>query len=197
MPTKMRALPGGGWATGYTEGNLALVPLLWDGWDAGIHEGEEDPIEGWLPLNAKPEFVPAPVYKATRTATKAPADWHGTLLLPFRAADPPRVTVRRHEVGPIGFACEIETDAWRDLFFLSNSFEPRTYRLGEIETDCPLCHIRFVDGRPVSGMTCDGNFLRIGRKPVFEQGGAVLAREYDFTVDPPRITTAHPRQRHR
>ena len=182
MPTEMRTLPDGGYCTGWAEGNLALLPLHWDGWDHGIHCGEEDPIEGWLPVNPNPEFTPAPLYKATRPTTNVPhpADWHGTLLLPYRAADMPQVKIERIDVGPIGFAWQIEAENWTDVLFVSNSFHPNEYRMGPVESDCPVCHHRFVDGKPVWGYTCDGNYLTIDGRDSFRKPGSMKGREYTY-----------------
>src|SRR5690606_3019983 len=80
MPNPMKALPGGGYCTGWDQSNLALLPLHWDGWEHTIVQGQDDPIEGWLPAPGG-DFIPAPVYKAV-CSTDRGLLWHGTLLLP-------------------------------------------------------------------------------------------------------------------
>ncbi len=194
MPTVVRPLPGGGYRTGYAEGNLALIPLAWEGWEYGIHEGEENPIEGWLPAQGH-RFVPAPVYKAVKQAS-GEADWHGTLLFPYRGSEPPRIELRKSDLGAIGFGFEIETDEWRDVVFISNSWFPRPYRIGAVESDAPLCHQRLVKGNPVRGCACEGNYLRIGDAAVFSAPGSLLAREFEYgkTI---KTKTTQPRYKNR
>ena len=178
MPTVVRSLPGGGYRTGYTASNLALIPLAWEGWEHGMHEGEEDPIEGWLPSPHR-GFTAAPVYKAMRPTTGGPL-WHGTLLFPYRDAEISRVEVKPADIGPIGFGWTIETDDWTDVLFISNSWMPRPYQIGPVTSDAPLCHLRFVKGRPVHGYTCEGNYLCVEEQEFFRAPGSLLAREFIF-----------------
>ena len=187
-------IPQGGYATGYRQGNLAIIPLAWDGWEHGIHCGEGDPIEGWLPTGVG-QYTPAPMYKATKPAAAA-TEWHGTLLFPYRQAHTPRIEVRRADVGDIGFGYEIITDEFRDVLFVSNSFSQKRYRIGEVESDCPVCHQRFVDGRPTNGYTCDGSFLSIDGTDIFRKPGSLRAREYTYGQDV-KIKETKARMKHR
>jgi hypothetical protein len=66
------------------------------------------------------------------------------------------------------------------VVFISRSFVAKRYAIAEVETDCPVCHVRFVHGTPVAAYTCDGNFLRINGEDCFREPGTLRAREYAF-----------------
>ncbi|MHC4887445.1 MAG: heparinase II/III domain-containing protein, partial [Planctomycetota bacterium] len=186
LPNNIRPLEGGGYATGYSESNMAFLPLQWAGWEGGIVQGEEDPFEGWLPAGAG-RFVPAPVYKATMPTDKSPC-WHGTLLFPYREAEMPEVNVTAMETGGAGFAYRFETESWTDYVFLSNSWMPQTVTLDDIETDTVCLHLRFEDGRATRGFACEGSFLRVGESVLFDAPGTMLAREFSIGEDG-KVTT--------
>jgi len=181
MPNAMSALPGGGYRTGWRESNLALLPLHWEGWEHALHQGEEHPIEGWLPAPGG-GMVPAPVYKATCATDRAPL-WHGTLLFPYREAEMPAVRVTPLPAGGAGFGYRIETDAYTDYLFLSNSWMPKAIALDEVATDAPLLHLRFAGGSPAQGFTCEGSYLTIDGEAIFRAPGTMLARAFVFDAD--------------
>ncbi len=180
LPNMMTALPGGGYCTGWPSANLALLPLQWDGWTHGIHAGATEPIEGWMP-GPRQTLLPAPVYKATCPTGHGPC-WHGSLLFPYPGATPPAVRIT-----PLpqtaGFGYRIETDAYTDYLFLSNSWMPAEIMLDNIRTDAPCLHLRLVDGQPTQGFTCEGSYLQIGDTAVFDAPGTMLAREFAFGAE--------------
>lgn len=178
MPTRMRALKTGGYATGWNEANLALLPLQWDGWKHEVLEGQMNPIEGWMP-SPKREFVPSPVYKATRRTEPSPL-WHGSLLFPYRQSTMPAMEVTNLDTGSAGFGYRICTKEYTDLLFLSNSWMPAPVRLEGIETDAACVHARFAGGKIESLFACEGNYLSLAGSDVFRAPGTMLAREYGF-----------------
>lgn len=177
MPNAMTALPGGGYCTGWPQGNLALLPLHWEGWEQGLYHGQDAPIEGWLPAPGG-DFVPAPVYKATGATDRTPL-WHGTLLFPYREATMPQVRVTPLHTGGAGFGYRIETAAYTDYLFLSNSWMPRPVELDTVCTDAPLLHLRLQEGRMRWGCTCEGSSLTVAGATVFNAPGTMLAREFE------------------
>jgi hypothetical protein len=180
MPNAMQVLPDGGYCTGWPESNLALLPLHWEGWNHEILQGQDDPIEGWLPA-ADGGFVPAPVYKATCPTDRAPL-WHGSLLFPYREATMPAVRITPMATGGAGFGYRIETGDVTDYLFLSNSWMSRDLVMDEIRTNAPLLHLRFKAGRMVQGCACEGTTLTVAGRTIFHAPGTMLAREFNGSV---------------
>ncbi len=180
MPNAMTSLPGGGYCTGWPQANLALLPLQWDGWDHAIIQGQESPIEGWLPAPGG-GFIPAPVYKATCPTDRGPI-WHGTLLYPYREQSMPAITITPLPTGGAGFGYRIETDETTDYLFLSNSWMSRDIVMDDVRTNAPLLHLRFKEGRLVQGCACEGTTLSVAGRTVFHAPGTMLAREFNGTM---------------
>jgi|GEM_PF-5888635 len=179
LPNVMRTLPGGGYATGWKESNLALLPLHWDDWAHDIFEGETDPIEGWMPAPGG-DLISAPVYKATRPTNEGTL-WHGTLMFPYRSADMPRVEVTPLPVDGAGFTYRIDTDSYTDYLFLSNSWHAADVNLEGVRSNAPLVHLRYVDGKLIRGCTCEGTYLEADGQNIFHAPGTMLAREFVCT----------------
>ncbi|MHC4886926.1 MAG: heparinase II/III family protein [Planctomycetota bacterium] len=179
LPGTLSPLAGGGYATQYAASNMALLPLNWDGWEHQIHEGETDPIEGWVAGSSLGEH-PAPVYKATRPTANGTPNWHGTLLFPYREADAPEVSITAMEVGNCGFGYRVESEAWTDYIFMSNSWYPVPFTMDGVECDSACLHLRLMDGKPVRGFTCEGTYLTVDGQEVFNRPGSMLSREFSF-----------------
>jgi hypothetical protein len=193
-PNDMKALPGGGYRTGWPHSNLALLPLQWDGWAHALHQGEEHPIEGWIPRPGG-SLIPAPVYKATRSTDTSPL-WHGSLLFPYREADLPAIRITPLPLSHAGFGYKIEFGDNTDYLFVSNSWANTDIALDEAATNAPLLHLRLRKGKPVQACTCDGTWLSLAGREIFRAPGTMLAREIVFddqgrstmTMFNPRVT---------
>lgn len=190
LPNTIQPLPTGGYATGWPESNVALLPLHWDGWQHEILAGQEDPIEGWIP-EQQGALLPAPVYRATSPTDRAPC-WHGSLFFPYRQATMPAITVTPLDVGPAGFAYRIETDAYTDYLFLSNSWMPCDIVMDDIATNAVCLHVRCESGEPVRAFACEGGYLTIRDRDIFRAPGTMLAREFTFGAAP-SCPTQNPR----
>ena len=95
-----------------------------------------------------------------------------------------------------GFGYRIETDAYTDYLFLSNSWNPRAVALDAVASDAPLLHVRLADGRPAQGFTCEGSYLTISGHEIFRAPGTMLAREFVFDANGgARCVTRNPRHK--
>ncbi len=192
LPNAMTPVPGGGYATGWSESNCALLPLHWEGWESQLLQGRLDPIEGWMPMPGG-ELIPAPVYKATHPTGHGPA-WHGSLIFPYRQAAMPRIAITPIPIAA-GFGYRIETDAWTDWLFCSNSWSPAEVELDGIRTNSPFWHLRKQGARVIQGFACEGTGMSVGGETIFRAPGTMLAREFDCR-EGVRITTSQPRVQH-
>ena len=190
LPNVMTVLPDGGYATGWPSANMALLPLQWHGWTHALHQGETDPIEGWVPGPGN-TLLPAPVYKATCPTSQEPC-WHGSLLFPYPGATPPVINITPLPQ-PAGFGYRIETATYTDYLFLSNSWSPADIVLDDIRTDAPCLHLRLVGGHPLQAFTCEGSYLTLDDTTVFDAPGTMLAREITWSETSVDLRVMQPR----
>lgn len=152
---------GGGRAwTGGSEANV-LVQCLYsrDDLDFVVHEGERDPILGWLP-GAKRQARPAPLF-AMEGKARGPVTGLATLLLPFVGETPPTVGIERFDGsarGTLGFRFSWP-DGTEDIVACTAGLHTQVDRSGPVESDGSMTVVSLANGKPVRAFLCDGMFV--------------------------------------
>lgn len=123
---------------------------------AEIHEGETDPIRGWLPLDAFGGRTPAP--QLTFTGQTQPVAEVATLLLPFVGDTPPSFTVRPVETdSSLVQAFQIDWDGGEsDFIAIQQGFSRMIGDCGPLSTDAALAAVHLKAGQPVRAMLHQG-----------------------------------------
>ena len=154
--------------TKHDEGNLLMLfPLVPEGTEFSVHEGEREPMRGWLPIEWGRRCIPAPM---VRLATPKYDPWtahYATVLVPFAGKDAPKVTATA--VAPdMGFGgrgagrLEIKwSDGSTDEVVWIRKLENAINQQHGLDTDASLVHMqRDSAGKLVRGLAVDGQFLR-------------------------------------
>jgi hypothetical protein len=151
----------GSWArTCHDDSNvLLLFPLKPDGVALSVHEGEKDPLRGWLP--GEGEAVPAPQLCQLLDPVRAGWTDLATVLVPFPGPNAPALTAEGSSARGVNRVTLRWPDGSRDDLWwmgsLGRAIEPQE----EFETDASLVHVtKDADGRLVRGLVVDGTFIR-------------------------------------
>ncbi len=152
--------------TRHTQGNLLMqFPLVLEGTRMSLHEGERDPMRGWLPIEWGRTCVPAPLLRLAAPAFDA---WNGdmaTVLIPFAGATPPSLATQA--TGPdalqdarvAGRLCLEWADGTRDLVVWTRRLAHAIGRQHGLSTDAALVHLRLdASGALESGLMADGSY---------------------------------------
>ena len=152
--------------TRHERGNLLMhLPLVLAGTVISLHEGEREPMRGWLPIEWGRKCIPAPLVRAVAPSYDP---WHGdmaSVLIPFAGAAPPRVEVSA--TGPeavndsrrAGCLRVDGEDGGRDLFVWTRRLEHAIDRQHGLSTDASLVHLRLnASGAVEGGLLVDGTF---------------------------------------
>lgn len=153
--------------TRHDRGNLLMLfPLMPEGAAISKHEGERDPMRGWVPVEWGAKCVPAPML---RVAAKEYDPWqanYATVLVPFPGAEAPRVEASA--VGPdLAFGGRIAgridlkwADGSTDRVLWIRRLDNAITRQHGVDTDASLVHLQFSpQGKLVNGLAVDGHFL--------------------------------------
>ncbi|HNQ34529.1 MAG TPA: alginate lyase family protein [bacterium] len=170
----VRLDPAGRRAWTLGEDNLMLQVLdSMDELELSLHEGEREPLLGWLP-DQRLEAHPAPLLAVSGRAGH-PAVFWSTLLLPFRGGSPPDFRLERFKsYGECGFGFRFDwPDGRRDIVALTprleraiNLVEP----LGPLDTDASVAVLSFrPDRKSWRAFLMDGTRLNFEGKPVLEK----------------------------
>ncbi|NLW50349.1 MAG: hypothetical protein GXY85_05835 [Candidatus Brocadiaceae bacterium] len=151
----------GGWArTCHPDSNvLLLFPKRPAGIALHVHEGEKDPIRGWLP--AEGGCVPAP--QLCQCLDPFPAGWTdlATVLLPFRGERAPEVQAEAESRGGASRLLLRRDDGSSDEIHWTGCLGTALDLRDDFETDASMVHImRDPAGRPVRALVVDGTFIR-------------------------------------
>lgn len=152
--------------TRHDEGNLLMqFPLVLEGTEMTLHEGEREPMRGWLPLEWGRHCIAAPLL---RLAAPAYDFWNGdmaTVLLPFAGSAPP--AIKSEATGPeplrdsrLAGCLRLEhEDGSQDLVVWTRRLQHAIERQHGLFTDASLVHLRLgADGGVAEGLLVDGTF---------------------------------------
>jgi hypothetical protein len=154
--------------TRHADGNvLMLFPLLPEGGRLAVHEGETDPLRGWVPGDvATRKHHPAPQVVAHVDAL---GSWNAdlvTVLVPFPGTQRPEVTARAsvtegslnqaHNIGSLNLRWG---DGATDEIVWNRRLTRAIFRHPELDTDACLVHVqRDAEGRRVRGLAVDATY---------------------------------------
>ena len=152
--------------TRHEQGNLLMhFPLVLEGTEMTLHEGERDPMRGWLPAEWGRLCIPAPLL---RLAAPSYDPWHGdmaSVLIPFPGARPP--PLESSGTGPDAVADSRRAGCIRldgangeyDRIFWTRRLEHAIERQHGLFTDASLVHVRLnASGTVTDGLMVDGTF---------------------------------------
>ena len=151
----------GAWArTCHEDANvLLLFPLKPAGTVLSVHEGESDPLRGWVP--GETQYSPAP--QVCQLLDPFPAGWANvaTVLIPFQGSEVPEVTA---EAGTRAGASELVLrwgDGSSDEVFWTGCLFTAIGEREEFETDGSLVHLaKGPDGAVLKGLAVDATYVR-------------------------------------
>ena len=138
---------------------LLLFPLRPAGSILQVHEGEEDPVRGWLPGEGC--YVPAP--QVSLLVAPVPAWWTelAAVLVPFRGAEPPKVAAAADSRKGVNRLLLRWGDGSSDELLWTGSLARAIDSADGLETDGGLVHLAKAEGeRLLQGLVVDGTFLR-------------------------------------
>ncbi|MDA0747182.1 MAG: heparinase II/III family protein [bacterium] len=143
--------------TGSVDTNLLIQSLhASDDLSFTIHEGEKDPLLGWLP-DQKREYHPAPLFAMAGSAQRSTSSLV-TLLLPFQGATPPEVNIEPLSPERSGFLFTWP-DGTQHIVAATPALHTQVGRTGPIDTDGSLAVITLNNGEPTRSFLLDGLFL--------------------------------------
>jgi len=153
--------PGGAWArTCHPDSNvLMLFPLKPPGTTLSIHQGERDPLRGWLP--GETDYVPAPQVSLCLDPFPAGRANLATVLIPFEGSEPPEVTAEAVTRGGTSELTLRWGDGSSDQVFWTDCLATAIAAQEEFQTDGSLVHLaRGPDGAVLQGLAVDATYLR-------------------------------------
>jgi len=152
--------------TRHEKGNLLMqFPLVLDGTEMSLHEGQRDPMRGWLPIDWGRLCIPAPLL---RVAAPSYDPWNGdmaSVLIPFAGPTPPRIESKA--TGPeavrdsrrAGCLRLDDEDGRRDLIVWTRRLAHAIEDQHGLVTDASLVHLRMnAAGAVEEGLMVDGTF---------------------------------------
>lgn len=146
----------------YGDSNLLMLfPLRWPDLQVSLHEGDENPLRGWLPQTMK--MVPAPQIVVGKEVWSERFLELATVLLPYTTAEPPRVECTAHKTdGQKPAYLNLRwPDGSSDEFWWTHRGIIMLERIGEIETDGGLLHVRkSAEGAIVHGCAVGATYMR-------------------------------------
>jgi hypothetical protein len=171
-------------------GNLLMAfPVTLPGSVFSLHEGERDPMRGWLPTDWGLRCIPAPLLRVTAPAVDP---WNGdmaTLLIPYPGAQPPGLAMAGDapDTAPdtrrAGYIRIQAADGSADLLVWTRRLAHAIERQHGICTDASLVHLRcdpvgvVTGGLLVDGTGCEyegrdmtGRLTRMDRLETGENG---------------------------
>jgi hypothetical protein len=152
--------------TRHPRGNLLMAfPVTLPGSVFSLHEGERDPMRGWLPVDWGLRCTPAPLLRVTAPAVDP---WNGdmaTLLIPYPGAQPPGLTMAggAPDTAPdtrrAGYVRLQAADRTADLIVWTRRIAHAIESQHGIGTDASLVHLRCDPAGVVTGgLLVDGTF---------------------------------------
>jgi hypothetical protein len=147
------------WTCNEDSNLLLLFPLRPPGARLEVHEGEREPLRGWLP--GQGQCVPAP--QVSLVVDPAPAGWAdlAAVLVPFAGQHPPRVEAEAAASGGANRLTLRWPDGTIDALYWTGCLTRSVGTQEGFETDASLVHLtRQPDGRPCRGLAVDATFLR-------------------------------------
>ncbi len=139
---------------------LLLFPIKPENAVLSVHQGEKNPLSGWLPGDN--EYVPAPQLRLNTPRMERRLDYYVSILIPYTAEQPPSVEVQaKNPRGQIGFVKLKWGDGSVDEVHWSCGFNMMLDRVDDFATDSSLVHLRRdVAGRVVKGCMVNGTYLK-------------------------------------
>jgi len=139
---------------------LLLFPLRPDGMQLTVHEGEKEPLCGWLP--GRGEYLPAPLLSQTLPALSTRGVDIATVLVPFKGATAPQVTAEAQGTQPGGVARLVLRwgDGSTDELYWTGRMKLMIGKVDELETDAGLVHLQRDAARSlVRGLVAYGTHI--------------------------------------
>lgn len=136
-----------------------------------VHEGEKDPLLGWMPRGKAPgDYAPAPLVAVEDRAGRF---WElATLLMPFRGEAPPEFEIEAYERDPQGGPWGYRF-GWPDgdetILACTPRLNTQIDRIGPLTTDGAIAIVTLRDGSVKNSFLLDGMRL--------ERNGQVLIDE--------------------
>lgn len=158
---EVEADPGGAWARTCNDDSnvLLLFPLQPGGARLQVHEGERDPLRGWLP--GRGEYVAAP--QVCLLVDPVPAGWTdlAAVLIPFTGDRPPEVAAEAPSPGGVNRLTLRWDDGTADELFWTGCLARAVGVQDDFETDASLVHVATdPHGAIAQGLVVDGTFIR-------------------------------------
>lgn len=136
-------------------GLLMLVPIRPAGSQFEVHEGEEDPVRGWVPGDG--QHHPAPQVVLNTPVMEQQHEYYVTVLIPYKGDTPPAVKVEsKSPMGQAGFVRLTWADGSEDTVYWSCNFNMMLGQWPDFETDASLVHVRKDANGKVQGGCCVG-----------------------------------------
>lgn len=142
-------------------GLLMLFPLRQPDLKLSLHEGEEEPLCGWLPTSHT-QFVPAPQVSLGCAKMNGLHAKIATVLLPFAGDDAPSVTATAHQFqgSEPTHLCLSWADGSTDELWWTDRLDTMLGEIEDIETDGGLLHLhKSGNGRVLSGCAIEATYL--------------------------------------
>ncbi len=143
------------------EGHNLLIACLTasDELTLSVREGEEEPIQGWLPDRHR-NYHPAPMLEVSSEEHR-PTSELVTLLLPFDGTDPPDFRIEtfdRSHGEAYGYRlCWL--DGVEHVIAASPALMTQIDRCGPFDTDAALAVVAIENGSPARAFILDGSFV--------------------------------------
>jgi len=146
--------------TGGAEDNV-LVQCLHslDSVDCVIHEGEKDPLLGWLP-DGRGQYQPAPLFAMEARAQRRASEIV-TLLLPFKGEELPEFGLEcfeRSVGGAYGYHFSWP-DGTEHIVVSTPALRTQVDQAGPVDSDGTIAVVSLKQGEPESAFMLDGLFL--------------------------------------
>jgi len=140
-------------------GLLLLTPIRPEGSQYEIHEGEAEPLRGWVP--GEGAHHPSPQLVLNTSRMERQHDYYVSILTPFRGQQAPAVTVEaKSPMGQTGYIRLHWADGTEDAVYWGCNFGMMLGTQPGFETDSSLVHLRKdAAGQVVSGCCVNGTYL--------------------------------------
>lgn len=139
---------------------LLLFPIRPENAVLSVHQGEKNPLRGWLP--GENEYIPAPQIRLNAPRMNRQHDYYVSILIPYASKTAPPVEVQaKNPRGQIGFVKLRWEDGTMDEIHWGCGFAMMLDRVSDFSTDSSLLHLRRdAAGSVVKGCMVNGTYLK-------------------------------------
>jgi hypothetical protein len=142
-----------------------------------IHEGEKDPILGWLPFDGISDFRPAPLFAMEGKAKNRREDIV-TLLFPFKGDTPTEFSIKNFGCGIVDNFSQVYpvyayhftwNDQTEDIIACTQGMKLQVGEIGSLDSDGSLVVISLDHGRLKSALLVDGMFVSFNGSKIVDK----------------------------